>query len=111
VEQDLEFPNIITPNGDNVNDVFAIKNLNTSINPEDPDEYRTNTLQIFDRWGKKVYEAENYDTYMKEEQLFVGKNAFAGEKLQDGQYYFSFYYKGKIKTVKYSGSLIIIRNN
>jgi len=111
VEQDLEFPNIITPNGDGVNDVFAIKNLNTSINPEDPDEYRTNTLQIFDRWGKKVYETENYDTYMKDEQLFVGKKAFGGEKLQDGQYYFSFYYKGKIKTVKYSGSLIIIRNN
>ncbi len=111
VEQDLEFPNIITPNGDGVNDVFAIKNLNTSINPEDPDEYRTNTLHIYDRWGKKVYETENYDTYMKDEQLFVGKKAFAGEKLQDGQYYFSFYYKGKIKTVKYSGSLIIVRNN
>lgn len=111
IEQDLEFPNIITPNKDGLNDVFAIKNLNPDINPEDPDEYRTNSLQIYDRWGKKVYEAENYDTYMKEDQLYVGEKVFTAEKLQDGQYYFSFYYKGKAKTVKYSGSLLIIREN
>lgn len=111
IEQDLEFPNIITPNNDGFNDVFAIKNLNTDINQEDPDEYRTNTLHIYDRWGKKVYEAENYDTYMKGEQIIVGEKVFSGEKLQDGQYYFSFYYKGKVKTVKYSGSLLIIRDN
>jgi len=111
IEQDLEFPNIITPNKDGLNDVFAIKNLNTDINPEDPDEYRTNSLQIYDRWGKKVYEAENYDTYMKEDQLYVGDKVFTADKLQDGQYYFSFYYKGKAKTVKYSGSLLIIREN
>lgn len=111
IEEDLEFPNIITPNNDGVNDVFAIKNLNINYNPEDPDQYRSNNLQIFDRWGKKVYEEDNYDTYSKNEEIFVGEKAFSGEKLQDGEYYFAFYYKGKAKTVKYSGSLIIVRNN
>ncbi len=111
IEEDLEFPNIITPNNDGVNDVFAIKNLNTNYNPEDPDQYRSNNLQIFDRWGKKVYEEDNYDTYSKNEEIFVGEKAFSGEKLQDGQYYFAFYYKGKAKTIQYSGSLIIVRNN
>lgn len=111
VEEDLEFPNIITPNKDGVNDVFAVKNLNTNYNPEDPDQYRSNYLEIFDRWGKKVYDVENYDTFMKNDQIFVGEKSFSGDKLQDGQYYFAFYYKGKAKTVKYSGSLLIIRNN
>lgn len=111
IEEDLQFPNIITPNKDGFNDQFAIKNLNTNYNPEDPDQFRSNNLQIFDRWGKKVYEADQYDTYMKEEQISIGENVFTGENLQDGQYYFAFYYKGKAKTVKYSGSLLIIRNN
>lgn len=110
IEEDLQFPNVITPNGDGWNDVFAIKNLNVDLNLEDPDEYRTNSLQVYDRWGKKVYDAENYDTYMKEEQIFMGDKAFSGDKLPDGQYYFSFNYKGKVKTVTYSGSLLILRD-
>jgi len=111
IEEDLDFPNIITPNNDGINDVFAIKNLNTNYNPEDPDQYRSNNLQIFDRWGKKVYDVDNYDTYSKNDEIFVGENAFSGDKLQDGQYYFAFYYKGKVKIVKYNGSLIIVREN
>ncbi len=110
IEEDLQFPNIITPNGDGFNDVFAVKNLNIDINPEDPDQYRANSLQIYDRWGKKVYDEENYDTYMKDEQIYVGSKVFDAHKLQDGQYYFSFNYKGKVKSVKYSGSLLIIRS-
>ena len=109
IEDDLEFPNIITPNGDNINDVFAIKKLNTDINPDDPDGYRQNTLHIYDRWGKQVYKAENYDTYMKEEQLHIGRHYFDGANLPDGVYYFKFYYKGRVKTVNYHGSLTIIR--
>ncbi|MCQ2283603.1 MAG: PKD domain-containing protein [Bacteroidales bacterium] len=109
VEQDLIFPNVITPNGDNVNDVFAIENLNTNINLEDPDEYRTNKLYISDRWGKKVYEAKNYDTFSRNGQVELGEQVFDGSGLSDGVYYFTFYYKGKAKTVKYNGSLTIIR--
>jgi gliding motility-associated-like protein len=49
---DIEIPNIITPNGDGINDAFVIKNL----------QYHTNTiLKIFNRWGNLVYETENYD--------------------------------------------------
>ncbi len=109
VEQDLVFPNVITPNGDGLNDVFAIQNLNTHINPEDPDEYRHNDLFIYDRWGKKVYEAHNYDTFSRDGVITPGTQAFDGSHLPDGVYYFSFYYKGKVKTVQYNGTLTIIR--
>ena len=109
IEQDLVFPNIITPNGDGINDVFAIQNLNTNINEEDPDEYRTNKLYIYDRWGKQVYAAKNYDTYARDGQIMQGEQVFDGANLSDGVYYFSFYYKGKAKTVNYNGSLTIMR--
>ena len=109
VEADLIFPNIITPNGDGSNDVFAIGNLNTDINMEDPDEYRTNELIIYDRWGKQVYHAQNYDTYAKDNEIYVGSQVFAGENCSDGVYYYVFYYKGHYKETKYNGSLTVIR--
>jgi len=49
-------PNIITPNGDNANDLFKIKNI----------EFHPNTsITIFDRWGRKVYENSNYNNEWK----------------------------------------------
>ncbi len=109
IEQDLIFPNVITPNGDNINDVFAIENLNTNVNLEDPDAFRNNELLIYDRWGKLVYSAKNYDTFARNGQVEKGMQAFDGMNLPDGVYYFSFYYKGKAKVVKYNGTLTIIR--
>lgn len=109
IEDELIFPNIITPNGDGFNDVWAIGNLSTRINPEDPDKYRTNELHIYDRWGKQVYHAKNYDTYARNGEIFLGEKVFTGENLSDGVYYYSFYYKGKAKVVKYNGSLTIVR--
>lgn len=109
IEQDLVFPNVITPNGDGINDVFAIENLNTSLHADDPDGYRNNKLEIFDRWGKRVYEAKNYDTFSRDGQIQLGSKVFDGSGVSDGVYYFSFYYKGKAKTVTYNGSLTIIR--
>lgn len=115
LEADLIFPNVITPNGDGVNDVFAIGNLNTSINNLDPDRYRNNELTIYDRWGKQVYHAENYDTFMdmtdeRGTGIIIGDQVFDGSKVTDGTYFFTFYYKGKFKTVNYHGSLQIIRD-
>ncbi len=109
VEADLIFPNIITPNGDGSNDVFAIGNLNTDINYEDPDDYRTNELYIYDRWGQLVFKANNYDTYSRDSQIYVGTNPFTGDNLSDGVYYYVFYYKGHYKETKYNGSITIVR--
>jgi len=45
----VRIPNIITPNGDGLNDVFKIKGLPPN-----------STLHIFNRWGNQVYVTENY---------------------------------------------------
>jgi gliding motility-associated-like protein len=109
IEDDLIFPNVITPNGDGINDVWAIENLNTDIDPEDPDEYRHNELRISDRWGKVVFHVKNYDTWAKDGQIHTGSNPFSGDNLSDGVYYYTFTYKGKAKTTQWHGSITIIR--
>lgn len=102
VEADLIFPNVITPNGDGANDVFIIKDLN----PE-----RENELMIYDRWGKEVYHKKNYQTYMRDDQVYNISEGFGMDpKLNEGVYFYSFNYKGLVKTVNYHGSITIIRN-
>ena len=115
LEADLVFPNVITPNDDGINDIFAIGNLNTSMNEFDPDKYRNNELTIYDRWGKQVYHAVNYDTFIdltgeRGNGVIIGDQVFDGSKVTDGSYFFTFYYKGKFKTVNYHGTLQIIRD-
>jgi len=48
---DLIIPEAISPNGDGINDVFEIIGL---------EDYPGNKLTIFNRWGHKVFQAENY---------------------------------------------------
>ena len=63
----IVIPNIITPNGDGANDVFRITNI----------EYHPNSvLTVYDRWGKKVYENQNY------------RNDWNGSGMNDGTYFY-----------------------
>lgn len=50
-EDDLEIYNLVTPNGDNDNDVFVIRNIEL---------YPNNTVEIYNRWGVLVYETKGY---------------------------------------------------
>ncbi len=67
---DLTVYNAISPNGDNKNDVFLITNI---------EQYPNNTVQIFNRWGKEVFNENGYDNTSK---VFTGKN------LPDGVYFY-----------------------
>lgn len=69
---DWEIPNIFTPNGDGVNDYFILE-----LDGFGP----CLGLNIFDRWGLKIYENSNYlDDW-------DGKNQ-NGKDVVDGTYYF-----------------------
>ena len=84
IDDILFFPNIITPNGDNINDIFVITNAN---------KYPSNLLQVFNRWGKLVFEMKDYD------------NTWDGGDLADGTYYYVFSYIDKT----HQSSLTILR--
>lgn len=49
----LTFPNVVTPNGDGINDIFVIGNLIDGMG------YPNNTLDIYNKWGTLVYHKEN----------------------------------------------------
>ena len=71
----LAFYNIITPNGDNRNDRLVIDNVAL---------YPGNTLTIFNRWGREVYSATNYqNTWGDAPDVAPGKYYYLF-KLADG---------------------------
>ena len=58
----VRLPNIITPNGDGRNDAFAISDL-------PPGAWQ---LHIYSRWGRLVYQTENYQSNWSAEGLAAG---------------------------------------
>lgn len=68
-----DIPNVITPNGDNINDDFGFI-------PEVGDCYNY-TFAVFNRWGSKVFETEAAGS-----KPFNGISNL-GSKLHDGTYY------------------------
>lgn len=67
----LEIPNVFTPNNDNVNDIFTIKATGV----------KEIALQIFNRWGEKMYE------FAGPKAGWDGSTAH-GLKVPDGTYFY-----------------------
>ncbi len=85
----LYFYNTFTPNGDGDNDVFYIANL---------EKYPDNTLKIFNRYGKLIFNAVGYDN------TFNGK--YLGNEIPTGTY---FYVLDDGIDKKYKGTVTLIR--
>ena len=62
-------PNVFTPNGDEHNQMFVVENI----------ENRQWSLEVFNRWGQRVYQSDHY------------KNDWDGKGLSDGIYYYLLY--------------------
>lgn len=94
VQCGVDIPNVITPNGDPDNQYFYIKGL---------ESYPHSRLEIFDRWGLKMYISENYDND------WDGKNYYQNKQdVSDGVYYYILYLSDKDKTV-YTGFVQVIK--
>ncbi len=80
---DFEFPNIITPNGDGINDELDIESYFNTCLPY--------TLEIYNRWGNLVYEQKLNGEPFKG----VSSN---GEKVNQGVYFYRLVFKEGEKT-------------
>lgn len=78
-KREIEVPNVITPNGDGKNDQFKIKGI---------EFFPVNTVQLFNRWGQKVFEAQNYqNTYVPsdlESGVYLYKVIIPNEQGKEG---------------------------
>jgi len=81
----LNIPNVITPNGDGINDLLVFGNL---------EFYPQSSLRIFNRWGELLFEIADY------------KNNWDGQFMSDGVYYFILEVGGSDETLK--GNFTII---
>ncbi|RLD54858.1 MAG: hypothetical protein DRJ05_13950 [Bacteroidetes bacterium] len=108
----FKIPNVFTPDGNGINDLFIISydSGGDGGNGEDPaykfgesddpininDFYNSNTLIILNRWGQKVFEANNY------------QNDWDGDGLTDGVYFYILDCKGEHEDKTYKGAVHII---
>lgn len=79
--------NVVTPNGDGINDVFVIK---------DVDKYPDNCLIIYDRNGKSIYKCRGY------------QNNFNAINIPLGTYFYKFEYNVLGKKETKSGSITVM---
>ncbi|MBR5029313.1 MAG: gliding motility-associated C-terminal domain-containing protein, partial [Bacteroidales bacterium] len=92
----LQFPNTVTPNGDGVNDIFEIKNL------IDGGNFTENEIYIYNQWGRLVYHKKNIST----------REDFWDPSLTNeptGTYYYRFYAKGNTGPVQRNGVIELLR--
>lgn len=79
----VDATNILTPNGDGINDRWVIRNI---------DSYPDNELKIFDRTGRMVYQRRNYSNDWD--------GTMNGRRLTEGTYYYILTIDGSGKTIK-----------
>ncbi|PYF74928.1 MBG domain-containing protein [Pedobacter nutrimenti] len=88
--QAIATTNIISPNGDGINDLWIVKNI---------DMYPNNQVKIFDRAGRIVYEKRGYDNSWN--------GTVNGSPLSEGTYYYILDFgTGKLKQ---KGYITVIR--
>ncbi len=86
--------NVITPNGDGYNENFEICCISNN----------DNTLEIYDRWGKRVFRMDNYDNSWRGEDE-------SGTRLQEGAYYWVLNVNfGSGDNRLFKGTVTILRN-
>jgi gliding motility-associated-like protein len=87
--QELFIPNVITPNGDGLNEAWEIRGL---------DAYAGHELTVFNRWGQTVFASTAYT------------NRWNAAQLPDGSYFYVLRYSAKDgRSWQASGHLMVLR--
>ncbi|ALU24750.1 gliding motility-associated C-terminal domain-containing protein [Myroides odoratimimus] len=107
LDGDIVIYNLVSPDGDGKNDYFIIDNIN---------RFPNNTVEIYNRWGVKVYDTKSYDSAgnvfrgYSDGRVTVNK----GEKLPTGTYFYIVSYEYKdasgSRMIKKSGYLHLESN-
>lgn len=90
----LQFPNVVTPNGDGINDRFVIINLLDGIG------YPINQLDIYNRWGTRVYHKENISS---------DEDFWDPADLPAGTYFYRFSAKGYSGNIEHNGAIEVVK--
>lgn len=89
----LQFPNVVTPNGDGINDRFVIQNLVNGLG------YPINTLDIYNKWGARVYHKEN---------ITSDDDFWDPAGMPDGTYFYRFSARGYNGNIEHNGAVEVI---
>lgn len=100
----LNIPYAFTPNNDGYNDTFVIEVEGNAMMPFQ-DIYLSNELIVYDRWGKKVYNKENYSISYST-NIAVGD--WDGNNLSDGVYYYILKCQGQYEEEVFRGAVHIL---
>jgi gliding motility-associated-like protein len=90
----LQFPNVVTPNGDGINDRFVIQNLIDGLG------YPINTLDIYNKWGTRVFHKENISS---DDDFWDPVNVPAGT------YFYRFSAQGYNGNIEHNGAIEVIK--
>ena len=93
----MDVPNLFTPNGDQINDKFAIQ-LKDDRKKDYREAYLGSELLVYDRWGRKVFNEVDYKS-----------EDWDGERLSDGTYFYILKCTGQFGDDVLKGSVTILR--
>ena len=88
----IRIPNAFTPNGDGRDDTWQIEFI---------DQYPDNTVSVFNRWGNRIFSAENYS------RANEWRGDINGQPAPVGTYYYVVVTKGPLGR-SYAGSITIL---
>ena len=94
VVKPITVPNVITVNGDGVNDTWEIENIHG---------YPNSIIEIYNRWGNLVWKAEGYP------KNWDGSNFRNGEVLPDGTYFYIIHLHSQVYPEPHTGWVQIIK--
>ena len=94
VESPISIPNVITVNGDGVNDTWQIENSYM---------YPNASFEIFNRWGNMVWKSTGYN------KEWDGTNFHNNEVLPDGTYFYVILLNSELFKDAYTGYVQVIK--